>query len=65
MSSWTKGSRFWTVGPWIVLLATAVSLYFGDPNPFTGVATVFLGGAGAKSAIDQHHKGRSEREDLP
>ena len=58
MSRWHKDSRFWRFAPYVVLLACALAIYFDDPRVFTDVTMVVMGGAGAKSTVDQYNQGR-------
>lgn len=55
----TKGSRFWTFTPPIVLLSAGLSVYSKDSSVFTSLALLWMGSAGAKSSIESHHKGRN------
>ncbi len=54
MAGWTKGSRFYLISPYIVLLSAAMALKFDDITPFITVTTTWMGLAGTKSAIDTH-----------
>ena len=47
--NWTKGSRFWKITPWIVLLSAALSIYFDDPVSFISATAPWITVAGGKS----------------
>jgi len=53
---WHKGSRFWRIAPYVVVLSAVLAVYFDDPTPFVAVTTVVMGGAGAKSWQDERNQ---------
>tara|TARA_R110000824_G_scaffold7695_3_gene34777 strand:- start:3037 stop:3264 length:228 start_codon:yes stop_codon:yes gene_type:complete len=54
---WHGGSRFWIVAPYVIILSTVLAVYFKDPSTFVIVTTTIMGGAGAKSTVDQYNRG--------
>lgn len=62
MEKWHGGSRFWRIAPLVILLSAVLAMYFDDPNTFTAVAVVIMGGASAKSWQDERNKGFDEDE---
>jgi hypothetical protein len=54
---WHGGSRFWRVAPYVIILSTVLAVYFKDPSTFVIVTTTIMGGAGAKSTVDQYNRG--------
>jgi len=46
---WHRGSRFWTVTPWVVLLSAAITIWLKDPITFISVTTPWVTIAGGKS----------------
>lgn len=59
MSGWTKGSRYYTVGPLFVLLSAGLAVHFGESSVFVTLATTWMALAGGKSIVDEHNKGKA------
>ena len=49
---WLKGSRFWSITPWFVVLAAFLAWHFEDPSVFVNVTVPWMAGAGAKTTVD-------------
>ena len=66
---WHRESRFWRFAPWVLLAAFAydglaawLAIQYGLESrlpAFPGLALVIMGGAGAKSTVDQLNQGRT------
>ena len=54
MNDWTRGSRFWKITPWIVLLSAVLAVYLKDPMPFISVTAPWITVAGGKSIMSTH-----------
>ena len=54
MTKITKGSRFYTFSPFVLITSVVLAIYFDDPATFLTVATTWMALAGAKSAIGTH-----------
>ncbi len=54
MNRLTKGSRFYTFSPFVLLMTFGLSLYLKDGAGWIAVATTWMALAGAKSAVGTH-----------
>ncbi len=51
MAKFLKGSRFYTLSPFVLIAAFGLSWRFDDPSTFLTVATTWMALAGTKSAV--------------
>ena len=54
MNGWTRGSRFWRITPWVVLLSAVLAMFFDDPATFIAVTAPWITVAGGKSIMSTH-----------